>query len=340
MQKRIRRRRNKRIRAVIFAVVAVAAVVVCAVALFSGGGAPKGSGAPAQTQVAIAAPQYPTASPAPQQDAASLAPAPQQPDATPSAQATASAWVQPCVSRSDYEYVDDARSIHIQRVEEDGCVYYVADVQLRSASQFHTALSDATLSGYEVRLSSMAAGVGAVFAINGDSCGSHDYGTIIREGKLYRANETTRNMLIVDSNADFSVRVDRAGEDPAQLAEQLLAQGVLHTFEFGPELVRDGAAVAFSPDFNIISTRSSRLEPRTAIGQIGPLHYVIIVADGRQDGYSAGMSLQTLQSLFVRYGAHTAMNLDGGGTTEMWLCGEIINRPSGGEREMSDIIWF
>ena len=47
------------------------------------------------------------------------------------------------------------------------------------------------------------------------------------------------------------------------------------------------------------------------------------------------------ENVTVRYGAQTAMNLDGGGTTEMWLCGEIINRPSGGqERSMSDIIWF
>ena len=84
-----------------------------------------------------------------------------------------------------------------------------------------------------------------------------------------------------------------------------------------------------------------RLEPRTAIGQIGPLHYIIIVVDGRQEGYSEGISLQNLQQLFVAYGAGTAMNLDGGGSTELWFQGQILNRPSGGkERRVSDIICF
>ena len=97
----------------------------------------------------------------------------------------------------------------------------------------------------------------------------------------------------------------------------------------------------FSPDFDVISTNPNRREPRTAIGQIGPLHYVVVVADGRQDGYSAGMTLPELQALFLELGAHTAMNLDGGGSAEMWFQGEVISQPSGGrERGVSDILFF
>ena len=44
---------------------------------------------------------------------------------------------------------------------------------------------------------------------------------------------------------------------------------------------------------------------------ISPLHYVIVVVDGRQSGYSEGVSLQTLQKLFVNLGVQTAINLDG-----------------------------
>ncbi len=91
----------------------------------------------------------------------------------------------------------------------------------------------------------------------------------------------------------------------------------------------------------MISTKPGRLEPRTAIGQVGPLHYLLVVVDGRQDGYSAGMTLPELQQLFIRYGAQTAMNLDGGGSAEMWFQGEILNKPAGGkERSVSDIICF
>lgn len=74
---------------------------------------------------------------------------------------------------------------------------------------------------------------------------------------------------------------------------------------------------------------------------IEPLHYVIIVVDGRQPGYSDGISLQDLQLLFQDYGAQVAFNLDGGGSAEMWFMGEIISSPSGGqERRISDIICF
>ena len=145
----------------------------------------------------------------------------------------------------------------------------------------------------------------------------------------------------MDQNGDMRIKTDRLGEDYNTLGKQLIQDGVLHTFEFGPELVRDGQLVSFSPDFDVISVKPSRLEPRTAIGQIGPLHYIIIVVDGRQDGYSEGISLQNLQKLFVAYGARTAMNLDGGCSTELWFQGQILNRPSGGkERGVSDIICF
>ena len=74
---------------------------------------------------------------------------------------------------------------------------------------------------------------------------------------------------------------------------------------------------------------------------ISPLHYVIVVLDGRKNGYSEGFFQQTLQQLFVNLGVQTAFNLDGGGSSEVWFQGEILNRPAGGhERKLSDCIWF
>ena len=57
--------------------------------------------------------------------------------------------------------------------------------------------------------------------------------------------------------------------------------------------------------------------------------------------YSEGFFLQTLHQLFVNLGVQTAFNLDGGGSSEVWFQGEILNRPAGGhERKLSDCIWF
>ena len=250
---------------------------------------------------------------------------------------SALAWETPCFDgAANWQYEDDARSIHIQKVSENNATWFVADIQLASVEGFH-----ADTSGDFAPVSELAKRTSAVLAVNGDDYGTHKYGVIIRNGELLRTHDTTRNLLVIDANGDMSVKIDRKNEDYRALGTQLVEHQAWQSYEFGPELVRDGQAVAFSTAFDVISTKPSRLEPRTAIGQVGPLHYIVIVVDGRQDGYSAGMSLQDLQQLFVRYGAQTAMNLDGGGSAEMWFQGMIISSPSGGEeRYVSDIIWF
>ncbi|MCK5130355.1 MAG: phosphodiester glycosidase family protein, partial [Clostridiales bacterium] len=69
-------------------------------------------------------------------------------------------------------------------------------------------------------------------------------------------------------------------------------------------------------------------------------HYIIIVADGRQE-MSKGLTLEELAKLFEYYECETAYNLDGGASSIMILENEIISSPSGGtERKSTDIIFF
>ena len=55
---------------------------------------------------------------------------------------------------------------------------------------------------------------------------------------------------------------------------------------------------------------------------------MVIVADGRQSGYSKGMTLIELQHLFLRYGAQMAINLDGGSSAMLWFDGEYVTQSS------------
>ena len=248
------------------------------------------------------------------------------------------AWDTPCIDGPyDYQYQDGERSIVINQIAEDHSVCFVADVQLSAVSGFHSARAQGDFEA----LSAMASRANAVLAINTDDYGTHHYGVIIRNGQTLRTNDTTRHMLALLPDGSFETVSDRKAEQPVALAQRLLAEGVQQTFEFGPVLVENGEAVSFPKAFDVISTRDTRREPRTAIGVISPLHYVVIVVDGRQPGYSEGISLQTLQQMFVRFGVQTAINLDGGGSAEMWFQGEILNSPAGGhERKLSDCIWF
>lgn len=248
----------------------------------------------------------------------------------------AEGWKTPVLNAPyEYSYQDERRSIVINRVERDGASCLVADVQIADASGFMAvSIGDSCISDE-------AGKAGAVLAFNSDNYGVHDYGIIIRDGQLIRANDTTRHMLALLPDGSLHTISDRKIEKPKTVAQKLLDMGVIHTFEFGPVLVLGGQAVGFPQSFDLISTRSSRLEPRTAIGMIEPLHYLVIVADGRQPGYSDGLSLQSLQQMFVDYGVQTALNLDGGGSAEMWFQGEVISQPSGGhERRLTDMICF
>ncbi|MEJ7701355.1 MAG: phosphodiester glycosidase family protein [Pyrinomonadaceae bacterium] len=81
--------------------------------------------------------------------------------------------------------------------------------------------------------------------------------------------------------------------------------------------------------------------PRTAVAKLAGDKFLMVTVDGRQPGTSVGMSLQELAEMLLKFGAVDAMNLDGGGSTTMFVGGKVINQPSDkeGERKVSDVIF-
>ncbi len=73
-------------------------------------------------------------------------------------------------------------------------------------------------------------------------------------------------------------------------------------------------------------------EPRTAIG-FNDDKLFLMVADGRQPGYSTGMSLYDVAEVMVKLGAKQAMNLDGGASSTFLVNGKVLNQPSGGGKQ-------
>jgi len=68
-------------------------------------------------------------------------------------------------------------------------------------------------------------------------------------------------------------------------------------------------------------------DPRTAVGYTADNHVILITADGRQLG-SAGVSLPELAQIMIDLGCVEAMNLDGGGSTQMAVGNSYVNTPS------------
>jgi len=68
--------------------------------------------------------------------------------------------------------------------------------------------------------------------------------------------------------------------------------------------------------------------PRTAVGLSGDgREFYLVVVDGRREGVP-GMTLPELAQFMDELGACTAVNLDGGGSSAMWVGDRIVNRPS------------
>lgn len=66
--------------------------------------------------------------------------------------------------------------------------------------------------------------------------------------------------------------------------------------------------------------------PRTAIGYTGDYNMIMVAVDGRE-GSSVGMTLMQLAGFMKSLGCINAMNLDGGGSTVMYVNGRVVNNP-------------
>ena len=115
--------------------------------------------------------------------------------------------------------------------------------------------------------------------------------------------------------------------------------GVMDLLGGNPVIVHEGApAVVVDPaDPN---DRFFHANPRTGVGLTRDGRVLLVTVDGRQPGYSVGMTLRQFAELLARLGAWRALNLDGGGSTTMVVDGAVVNRPSdpGGERAVSSAL--
>ncbi|HKX48403.1 MAG TPA: phosphodiester glycosidase family protein [Gaiellaceae bacterium] len=103
----------------------------------------------------------------------------------------------------------------------------------------------------------------------------------------------------------------------------------------GPILVRDGVPV-YRANEGFTTSQLAPRGPRTAVGQRADGGVILLTTDGRQPGFSVGMTNFELAQALVRYGAVRGMGLDGGGSSTLAFEGTVLNSPSDGrERAVS-----
>lgn len=219
-------------------------------------------------------------------------------------------------------------NVTASQLHENGSDIYFVDVYVRDISCFRTEFANGTF-GRSVSewATSVASRIGSVVCISGDYYGGRSSGVVIRNGLLYRDNDTTNDVGVL--YWDGTMKCFSPNEFDA---ETEMVNGAYQAWNFGPMLLdTDGNAMT-----NFNSTVGKR-NPRAAIGYFEPGHYCLVVVDGRSDA-SVGLSLEDLSAFFERVGCKAAYNLDGGATAQM-VCGtQLVNNPSGGGRKCSDFV--
>lgn len=234
-----------------------------------------------------------------------------------------------------WTYEDPTIRVEITQGRAQECDYWVADIQLRDASQLRTAPADTFESEMRVSGEQMAKRVNAVLAINGDYFCYTGIGYIVRQGVTYlNVLWGNRDVLLIDEDGDFHpVAMPQKGS----LSGTVNGKRIINAFFFGPILVENGRRVTY-----ITGNGMAEDEPRQrmAIAQAGPLHYKCICCATHARG-SQGMTLVQFANLVAKQQVQTAYNLDGGNSSMMIFNGEKINDPENPDtRDICDIIYF
>ena len=239
------------------------------------------------------------------------------------------------VVSTDTTYTSPNISISVETfIEGSGdeqVTYYVADVYMADITCIQTGFAEDTYGvGYTDTVLDMDQASDAILAMNGDYYGNGGDGVVIRNGEVYRTSESDADVCVL--YYDGTMKTFTAEEFDVN---QAIADGAWQAWCFGPMLLDDtGSSMSeFTTNGHV-----SQINPRSAIGYYEPGHYCLIVVDGRQSGYSVGMTLTQFSALFEGLGCSAAYNMDGGKSSVMTFGDSEVNQPSDGGREVSDCI--
>ncbi len=148
-------------------------------------------------------------------------------------------------------------------------------------------------------------------------------GIIIREGQVFSSATHRKrghhlpNLDMMAQYPDGRLAVYTCNE---RTAEELLAEGAVNVFSFGPILIRDGVI-----DELLYGSAYKSIEPRQALGMITPHHYFLLSVQGRTAD-SRGTTLQRMAEMMKAHGVTDALNLDGGNTMALVFRGRMLNK--------------
>ena len=152
---------------------------------------------------------------------------------------------------------------------------------------------------------------------------------VVEDGKIVRVsygpNKIPQNGFVIvgaEKNINKIINAKRVRLDIKFSPEW---KDVNHIISGGPYLIKNGEIYVDMTAEKLASIGGRN--PRTAIGYTKDNHLIMLTADGRE-GASIGLTLMELANLMKEFGCINAMNLDGGGSTVMYVNGQVVNKPA------------
>ncbi len=170
-------------------------------------------------------------------------------------------------------------------------------------------------------LSTMAKSNNALVAMNASGVftkyGNRNTGTTILDGKVkYVGKSINKGGGLIGFTKDNVLMLTK------KTASEAIKDGMDRAVEFGPFLIINGEESEFK------GNGGWGIANRSAIGQRQDGIVLLLCIDGRSKD-SLGISMTELKDIFVRYKAYNAANLDGGGSSAMYVNGKLVNTPVG-----------
>lgn len=234
----------------------------------------------------------------------------------------------------DNSLKDNYESIYEEQIlnRDENALYKLIEIDEKNYSGYLVAIYDASkielvtskyvdlggqiLSDFSKDENAVVAINASGFSINGKKI--IPTGTVIENGKIKSIGAVNKH-----GGGLIGFNKDNVLVLTTESAEEAIKNGMEDAVTFGSFLIINGQSTKVS------GNGGWGYANRTAIGQRKDGIVLFLVIDGRGANDSAGISIADMISIFERYGAYNAANLDGGGSSTLTINGNLINDPRG-----------
>ena len=213
-----------------------------------------------------------------------------------------------------------------------------AEVIVKDGSQIRRVLAGNEYRSWDWETpTQMSQRTNAVLGMTGDFYMFRAVGIMAYQGQVYRTDPVSlHHLFFTDSGEMLLTKSYEIAEENAQSFVD--ENNVNFSLAFGPVIIENGEKL---PMPNYLVGEFYDDYPRAAIGEVDPLHFIVMTVGKEGPRENQTVTLPEAQQYIWEKGVHKAYALDGGKTANMTFNGELTNDPRyREERTMSDMFYF